>query len=55
LDLQALLWEELPLQADMSFQQGIDMVLSETGIDVAVFILWSRLGSPTGPLITGDH
>lgn len=55
LDLQALLWEELPLQADMSFQKGIDMVLSETGIDVAVFILWSRLGSPTGPLMLGDQ
>ncbi|HMO15164.1 MAG TPA: PQQ-binding-like beta-propeller repeat protein [Pirellulaceae bacterium] len=55
LELQALLWEELPLQADMSFQQGIDMVLSEKGVDIAVFILWSRLGSPTGPLLTGEQ
>ncbi len=55
LDLQALLWEELPLQADMSFQQGIDVVLSETGVDIAIFILWSRLGSPTGPLIVGEN
>jgi hypothetical protein len=55
LELQALLWEELPLQADMSFQQGIDVVLSETGVDVAVFILWSRLGSPTGLLMTGEE
>jgi tetratricopeptide (TPR) repeat protein len=47
-----VLWEDLPLQVDASFQQGIDLVLSrEHGIDVAVFILWSRLGSPTGPLI----
>jgi formylglycine-generating enzyme required for sulfatase activity len=55
LDLHALLWEELPLQADMSFQQGIDVVLSDVGADIAVFILWSRLGSPTGPLMTGEH
>jgi tetratricopeptide (TPR) repeat protein len=47
--LLPVLWEDLPLQADMSFQQGIDLVLSqEHGIDVAVLILWSRLGSPLG-------
>jgi pentatricopeptide repeat protein len=51
-ELKAVLWEDLPLQADMSFQQGIDMVLSrERGIDIAIFILWSRLGSPLGALI----
>ena len=55
LDLRALLWEELPLAADMSFQRGIDMVLSETGVDIAVFVLWSRLGSPTGPLMVGEQ
>lgn len=54
LELRALFWEELPLEANMSFQQGIDMVLSETGVDIAVFILWSRLGSPTGPLMVDD-
>jgi hypothetical protein len=44
--LQHVLWEELPLQADRSFQDGIDVVLSgEQGVDVAVFILWSRFGS----------
>ena len=53
-DLQAVLWEELPLQADMSFQQGIDVVLSEHGFDIAVFILWSRLGSPLGPLVARE-
>ncbi len=53
--LTPVLWEELPLQADMSFQQGIDLVLSkEHGVDIAVFILWSRLGSAVGPLITKD-
>ena len=51
-DLKAVLWEDLPLQPDMSFQQGIDLVLTgERGIDVAVFILWSRLGTPTGALV----
>jgi WD40 repeat protein len=50
--LNPVLWEELPLGADASFQQGIDLVLSaEEGIDVAVFILWSRLGSPLGPAV----
>ena len=52
LDVRALLWEELPLQADVSFQQGIDTILSDDrGVDIAVFILWSRLGSPLGALI----
>lgn len=54
-ELEAVLWEELPLQVDMSFQEGIDMVLSRKGVDIAVFILWSRLGSPTGPLMVGDR
>jgi len=49
LQLVPVLWEDLPLRADASFQDGIDLVLSaEHGIDVAVFILWSRLGSPVG-------
>lgn len=51
--LKPVLWEDLPLQADMSFQQGIDLVLSgEHGIDIAVFILWSRLGSQLGAMIS---
>ena len=50
--LVPVLWEDLPLQIDMSFQQGIDVVLSaDGGIDIAVFIIWARLGSPTGVLI----
>ena len=50
--LKPVLWEELPLQADKSFQQGIDLVLSkEHGVDIAVFILWSRLGTAVGPLV----
>lgn len=53
--LKPVLWEDLPLQADASFQQGIDLVLShERGIDIAIFVLWSRLGSALGPLIKKD-
>ena len=45
-----VLWEDLPLGADASFQQGIDLVLKGPhAIDIAVFILWSRLGTPVGP------
>ncbi len=45
--LVPVLWENLPLGADASFQEGIDVVLTEKHrIDIAVFILWSRLGSP---------
>ena len=47
--LLSVLWEDMPLQMDTSFQQGIDLVLSkEHGIDIALVILWARLGSPTG-------
>jgi len=50
--LKPVLWEDLALQADTSFQKGIDRVLSDDqGIDVAVFILWSRLGSQVGPRV----
>ena len=50
--LKPLLWEDIPLQPDMSFQQGIDMVLSQDrGLEIAVFILWSRLGTPLGKTI----
>ena len=52
LELIPVLWEDLPLQADSSFQEGIDMMLSkEHGIGIAVFILWSRLGSPLGSAV----
>lgn len=55
LQLQPVLWEELALGADKSFQKGIDLKLSELNLDVAVFILWSRLGSETEPLALGDQ
>lgn len=48
--IKHLLWEDLPLQPDMPFQEGIELLLSrDGGVDVVVFILWSRLGSPVGP------
>lgn len=49
--LVPVVWEDLPLEPDMSFQQGIDLFLSNPGVDVAVFVLWSRLGSPLGATI----
>ncbi len=52
LELKPIFWEDLPLDAGMSFQEGIDFVISkDKGIDIAVFILWSRLGSPLGNAI----
>ena len=55
LTLEAVLWGNLPLQADLSFQEGIDIILTdEHGIDIALFILWSRLGTPLNALITKE-
>lgn len=53
--LTSVFWEDLPLPATASFQQGIDLIIGdEYGIDVAVFILWSRLGSRPGPAIMNE-
>ncbi len=49
--LVPVLWEDLALPATASFQATIDVLLHQQPIDVAVFILWSRLGSPLGPEI----
>ncbi len=49
--LQAVLWEDLALPATASFQETIDFLLDRQPIDIAVFILWSRLGSPLGASI----
>lgn len=50
--LAPVLWEDLPLGAETSFQEGIDLVVSSAhAIDIAVFILWSRLGSPLGATV----
>ncbi len=54
LELRPVFWEDMPLQGDMSFQEGIDVVLSDHGVGIAIFILWSRLGSPTGPRVIRD-
>ncbi|MDF1851981.1 MAG: hypothetical protein P1U85_14165 [Verrucomicrobiales bacterium] len=48
-ELEVILWEHLGIGADASFQEGINRLLDEGGgIDVAVFILWSRIGSEVG-------
>lgn len=46
--LESILWEDLPLEATASFQEGIDYFLNQSPIDIAVFILWSRLGTKLG-------
>ncbi|MBU6300968.1 MAG: SUMF1/EgtB/PvdO family nonheme iron enzyme, partial [Verrucomicrobia bacterium] len=45
--LQPVLWKQMPLEVNQGFQPGIDAILSaDQGIDIAIFILWSRLGTP---------
>lgn len=46
--LEPLLWEDMPLLASSSFQEGIDQIVNKYSIDIAIFILWSRLGSTLG-------
>ena len=46
--LEPLFWEDMPLLASSTFQEGIDQVINKYSIDIAIFILWSRLGSPLG-------
>lgn len=45
---EILMWEDFPLSAHSTFQNGINYFLEnkEKPIDIAVFILWSRLGTP---------
>jgi WD40 repeat protein len=50
--LQPVLWEDLALPATASFQETIDLILHQSPIDIAVFILWSRLGSPLGTSVS---
>jgi WD40 repeat protein len=50
--LEPVLWEDLALPATASFQESIDVILNQQPIDIAVFVLWSRLGSPLGAAIT---
>jgi len=44
--LEALLWEDMPLQVTASFQEGIDQIVNANLVDIAIFILWSRMGTP---------
>lgn len=47
-EIETIMWEDLPLEATGAFQDGIDYFLNEAPIDIAIFILWSRLGSKLG-------
>lgn len=50
--LVPVMWEHLSFPASASFQEGIQHLISEAHrVDIAVFILWSRLGSPLGDAI----
>ncbi|MEZ0300343.1 MAG: hypothetical protein ACAI35_28135 [Candidatus Methylacidiphilales bacterium] len=45
-----LFWEELALLSTSSFQEGMhERIYVDVRIDIAVFIIWSRLGMPLGP------
>lgn len=44
--LEVLMWEDFPLSANATFQEGINYFLTNQPIDIAVFILWTRLGTP---------
>lgn len=49
--LVPVLWQDMVLEPELPFQVAIDRVLSEKGVDIAIIILWSKLGSPVGPRI----
>lgn len=46
LHIEVLMWENFPLTAESTFQEGIDYFLKSEIIDIAIFILWSRMGTP---------
>lgn len=52
--LLPVLWEDLLLPATSSFQGIIDHIVLGQRIDIAVFLLWSRLGTPVGPPTAKD-
>ncbi len=47
-DIRPIIWENLPLTSTHTFQDGINAVLKEKEVDIAVFILGNRLGSSPG-------
>ncbi len=49
LRLVPILWEQEPLLATAGFQEEIDRRVPPSAADVALFILWSRLGTPLSP------
>jgi WD40 repeat protein len=49
--LVPVMWEELALTAEMPFQDQIDLVAKS--VDIAVFIVWSKIGTPV--VVDGRH
>ena len=47
-DIQSVLWEQQPLLASSGFQEQIPRASDS---DILVCILWSRLGTPVGPVL----
>jgi formylglycine-generating enzyme required for sulfatase activity len=52
--LVPILWEQEPLLATAGFQEEIDRRVPPSAADVAVFILWARLGTPLSPAFALD-
>ncbi len=50
--LLPVLWEDMALPATGSFQETIELILHQEPISIAVFILWSRLGTPLNDRVT---
>jgi hypothetical protein len=54
--LVPVMWEDAPLRATASFQEGIDEQVDLDRIDLVVVVLWSRLGTPLGGRYrVGEH
>ena len=51
-EIRSLLWEDMPLPPTMGFQEGIDTIINSVQVDIAVFIIWSRLGTPLNKAFT---
>lgn len=47
--LVPILWEQMALLATAGFQEEIDRRAPPSAADLAVFILWARLGTPLSP------
>ncbi len=48
LSIDVFRWERAALDASANFQEGINRAIRPDEVDIAVFIVWQRLGSPLG-------